>query len=86
VIDVIDHGPGMDEATLRRAFTPFFTTRSRQGGRGIGLAASQALVAQLGGILELESRLGSGTRARVRLALARSEAGAAEAQGAAGAC
>jgi signal transduction histidine kinase len=67
VIEVIDSGIGMDEATLRRAFRPFFTTRSRQGGRGIGLAASQALVLQLGGTLELESAPGRGTRARVRL-------------------
>ncbi len=67
VIDVIDHGTGMDDETLRRAFTPFFTTRSRQGGRGIGLAASQALVEQLGGTLGLESQLGQGTRARIRL-------------------
>jgi signal transduction histidine kinase len=67
VIEVIDHGAGMDDATLRRAFEPFFTTRSRQGGRGIGLAASQALVEQLGGTLALESQPGRGTRARIRL-------------------
>jgi predicted RND superfamily exporter protein/signal transduction histidine kinase len=67
VIEVIDHGVGMDEETLRRAFTPFFTTRSRQGGRGIGLAASQALVEQLGGMLGLESQPGRGTRAQIRL-------------------
>jgi hypothetical protein len=73
VIEVIDHGLGMDEATLRRAFRPFFTTRSRQGGRGIGLAASQALVAQLGGMLELDSAPGRGTRARIRLPVRRPE-------------
>jgi signal transduction histidine kinase len=67
VIEVIDHGVGMDDATVRRAFEPFFTTRSRQGGRGIGLAASQALVEQLGGTLALESQPGRGTRARIRL-------------------
>jgi signal transduction histidine kinase len=67
VIEVIDHGVGMDEETLRRAFTPFFTTRSRQGGRGIGLAASQALIEQLGGMLGLESQPGRGTRAQIRL-------------------
>jgi signal transduction histidine kinase len=66
VIEIIDHGVGMDDETLRRAFQPFFTTRSRQGGRGIGLAASQALMEQLGGTLELESRPGCGTLARIR--------------------
>jgi predicted RND superfamily exporter protein/signal transduction histidine kinase len=70
VIEIIDHGVGMDDDTLRRAFQPFFTTRSRQGGRGIGLAASQALVEQLGGSLTLESRRGFGTRARLRVAAA----------------
>jgi signal transduction histidine kinase len=73
VIEIIDHGVGMDDETLRRAFQPFFTTRSRQGGRGIGLAASRALVDQLGGTLELESRPGSGTLARVRVPAAASE-------------
>jgi predicted RND superfamily exporter protein/signal transduction histidine kinase len=70
VIEVIDHGCGMDEATLRSAPTPWFTTRSRQGGRGIGLAASQTVVDQLGGVLELASAPGRGTRARIRLPLA----------------
>jgi signal transduction histidine kinase len=78
VIEVIDHGAGMDAATLRRVFTPFFTTRSRQGGRGIGLAASQALVLQLGGTLELESAPGQGTLARVRLPLAGGVSGGGE--------
>jgi signal transduction histidine kinase len=67
VVEIIDHGEGMDRDTLRRAFQPFFTTRSRQGGRGIGLAASLALVEQLGGTLELDSRPGCGTLARIRV-------------------
>jgi hypothetical protein len=73
VIEVIDHGCGMDEATLRSAPTPWFTTRSRQGGRGIGLAASHSVVDQLGGVLELVSAPGRGTRARIRLPLANGE-------------
>jgi len=73
VIEIIDYGVGMDEGTLRRAFRPFFTTRSRQGGRGIGLAASQALVEQLGGTLALDSRRGCGTRARIRVPAAGGE-------------
>ncbi len=75
VIEVIDHGVGMDDDTLRRAFQPFFTTRSRQGGRGIGLAASQSLVEQLGGSLALESRPGAGTLARLRVPAAAKEGG-----------
>jgi signal transduction histidine kinase len=67
VIEVSDTGRGMDEATLTRAFDPFFTTRPVNGGAGLGLAVCRALVEAMGGELELESAPGRGTTARLRL-------------------
>jgi two-component system nitrogen regulation sensor histidine kinase GlnL len=67
-----DTGPGMPEAVLRQATTPFFTTRS--GGTGLGLAVADFWVTQHGGMLHLESEVGRGTRARVTLPLRRLDA------------
>jgi signal transduction histidine kinase len=69
VIEVVDHGCGMDAPTLARAFEPFFTTRSPREGRGLGLATSRAAVERLGGRLVLESEPGRGTIARILLPL-----------------
>ncbi len=64
-----DSGRGMDEAELREARTPFFTTRA--GGTGLGLSVAEYWVAQHRGLLHLESEKGAGTRARVTLPLRR---------------
>ncbi len=65
VIEVRDTGVGMDEATRRRAFEPFFSTKPASAGSGLGLSTAYGIVAQLGGRLELESAPGEGTCLRV---------------------
>jgi signal transduction histidine kinase len=62
-LDVRDNGPGMDEATLRRIFTPFYTTKPT--GHGLGLAAVEGIVRGHRGALHVETRPGQGTRFRV---------------------
>jgi signal transduction histidine kinase len=64
-ITVSDTGPGVPEELHERIFYPFFTTKER--GSGVGLALAQKFVASHGGVLELESGLGSGATFRVRL-------------------
>ena len=59
-IQVRDNGPGMDEATLRRIFNPFFTTKP--SGHGLGLAAVQGIVRGHRGALRVDSTVGSGSR------------------------
>lgn len=69
-IVVADDGEGMDADCLSRATEPFFTTRPRREGRGLGLATVVTLVEAAGGSLRLSSVPGQGTAAQVRLPLA----------------
>jgi PAS domain S-box-containing protein len=69
-IEVIDNGPGMDEATRKRVFEPFFTTKDEKTGTGLGLSVSYFIVCeQLGGQLSVESQLAQGSRFTIYLPL-----------------
>jgi putative PEP-CTERM system histidine kinase len=67
VIEVADSGAGMSEEFIRtRLFQPFASTKT--GGFGIGAYEARALVAAMGGRLEVESAPGQGTRFTIILA------------------
>ena len=59
-IEVEDSGVGMDEATRRQLFRPFFTTR--HGGTGLGLAIVKRVIEDHKGAIRVESRPGRGSR------------------------
>ena len=65
VAEVDDTGVGMDPATLRQLFNPFFTTKAK--GLGLGLAICQRLVEAHGGDIGVRSEEGRGTTAVVTL-------------------
>jgi len=67
VIAVDDSGPGISPADAQRAVQPFFATKLRKDGTGLGLAVAHEIVANHGGTLALSSASSHGTRATVRL-------------------
>ena len=67
-IQVVDTGPGMGEATLKRAFQPLFTTKG-DAGTGLGLASVLGLVRSLGGLMITETAPGRGCTMRMLLPL-----------------
>lgn len=64
-----DDGSGMSAETLARAADPFFTTKGVGKGTGLGLSMVHGFARQLGGALQLESRVGRGTSAHIWLRL-----------------
>ena len=50
---VQDRGTGISDEALAEAFRPGFSTRSEEGGLGIGLSVSREIVEALGGTIEL---------------------------------
>jgi signal transduction histidine kinase len=70
VVVVSDTGRGMTPDAAAHAHEPFFTTRPRHEGRGLGLSVVYGIVSGLGGGLRLESQPGAGTRVSVYLPIA----------------
>lgn len=64
-LEVEDHGCGMSDATLKRLFEPFYTTKFI--GRGLGMAAVLGILRGHHGAFEIVSCEGSGTRVRILL-------------------
>jgi signal transduction histidine kinase len=67
VIEVADTGVGIPPELQPRVFDPFFTTRGRLEGTGIGLTVCRNIVQEHGGRIELSSQPGAGTTFRVFL-------------------
>jgi putative nucleotidyltransferase with HDIG domain len=66
-LQISDLGSGMDEATRKKAASPFFSVKPAGRKRGMGLAFASRLIQLNGGALELESQLGHGTTITVTL-------------------
>ncbi len=67
VLSVRDTGPGIAPEVAARMFEPFYTTKGPGQGTGLGLALVQAIVADHGGAIGVETQLGEGTLLKVYL-------------------
>lgn len=68
-IEVADTGVGIPQDQLERIFDRYYQARVASGGLGLGLAIARAGVASHGGRIDVQSRVGRGTRFRVTLPL-----------------
>ena len=66
-ITVEDTGCGMVPDLVDRAFDPFFSTKSRNNGPGLGLSLVSGFVKHSGGHFTVSSKPGRGTRFRIFL-------------------
>ncbi len=67
VVDVRDTGPGISPADRERIFRPFFTTKPRGDGTGLGLSTARRIAEMHGGSLSLVESSSTGTVFRVTL-------------------
>ena len=66
-ISITDTGTGMDENTLKRIFDPFFTSKDKELGSGLGLASAYGIIQNHEGIILAESKKGQGATFRIYL-------------------
>lgn len=71
IIDVRDNGRGIPADKREEIFRPFFTTKSRGEGTGLGLPTARRITEMHGGGLHLVSSSPAGTHFQVRLLLER---------------
>lgn len=69
LVDILDNGPGISDANRKAIFTPFFTTKRKQGGTGLGLSITMSLLERHQGRISIEPST-SGAHFRLVLAIA----------------
>lgn len=70
ILEIIDDGCGIPPEHQERLFEPFFSTRTREGGTGLGLSVAHGIVTDHGGQIRIESFLETGTRVVITLPIA----------------
>lgn len=67
LVTVRDDGCGIPKSDLEHIFEPFFSTRTKKGGTGLGLSLTYNFVQEMGGDISVESEPGKGTTFSVTL-------------------
>gem|GEM_PF-1481983 len=58
-LQICDTGRGMDQEVLEKIFSPYFTTKENSS--GLGLSVAYALIKEMNGHIDVESKIGEGT-------------------------
>lgn len=66
-ISISDNGSGIAAKNLRKIFEPFFTTKDVGKGTGLGLSISYDIVKNHNGRIDVESKVGEGTKFTIAL-------------------
>ena len=74
-LTVGDTGSGIPPDLVDRIFEPFFTTKRVGEGTGLGLSLVHGIVADLGGVIDLDTELDRGTTVRIWLPMSGAIAG-----------
>ena len=61
-LKISDNGVGIGDGVLEKIFDPFFTTKETGKGTGLGLSTTLGIVKRHGGFLEVNSKLGKGSK------------------------
>jgi len=72
---VEDNGPGIPPGAIQHIFRPFYTTKQRGQGTGLGLKICSDVVAAHGGHIEVHDRVGGGASFRVLLTRVQEDSG-----------
>jgi signal transduction histidine kinase len=67
VLSLIDTGAGIAPDVLPKIFRPFFSTKAKSGGTGLGLPTTQKIIAAHHGSIDVQSDVGKGTKFTIRL-------------------
>jgi two-component system, NtrC family, sensor histidine kinase HydH len=66
-LSLIDTGTGIPPETLPNIFKPFFSTKAKTGGTGLGLPTTKKIIEAHHGTIEVQSEVGKGTKFTIQL-------------------
>ena len=66
-IDILDNGCGIEGDNMSNIFKPFYSTKNKEIGLGLGLNITKKLTDDIGGKIEVKSDFGVGSRFRLIL-------------------
>lgn len=67
IIKISDEGCGISGEDLAKISEPFYTTKGKTGGSGLGLYISKSIISKAGGLFDITSQLGHGTTITISL-------------------